>query len=81
LSFESYLFEDFTYYPNPIKDQLILKAGTQIESVSVYNFSGQIVLTWPSKLIGNVDEFQKSFGWGWLDESWFRRLSKNLSNN
>src|SRR5690625_4072983 len=44
MSIEDYLFEDFTYYPNPIKDQLTLKAGTQIESVSVYNLLGQTVL-------------------------------------
>jgi hypothetical protein len=31
----------FTYYPNPVNDNLVLKAQKDIESISVYNMLGQ----------------------------------------
>lgn len=45
MSVDNRYFESFTFYPNPVKDQLTLKAGTQIESVSVYNLLGQSVMS------------------------------------
>ena len=37
-------FAHFKYYPNPVHDQLLLKAGTQIESVVVYDLLGNNVI-------------------------------------
>lgn len=45
LSVDQYQFDNFTYYPNPVKDQMTLKAGTQIETVTVYNLLGQKVIS------------------------------------
>jgi len=45
MSVDSHIFADFTFYPNPVKDQLILKAGSQIKSVEVYNLLGQSVIS------------------------------------
>ncbi|MFA7688076.1 MAG: GEVED domain-containing protein [Moheibacter sp.] len=36
---------DFTYYPNPVKDELNISSQKQIESVSVYNLAGQQVIS------------------------------------
>ncbi|HLS30299.1 MAG TPA: T9SS type A sorting domain-containing protein [Flavobacteriaceae bacterium] len=44
LDVENHNFENFTFYPNPVKNQLTLKAGEQIESVTVYNLLGQKVI-------------------------------------
>ncbi|MFV0305946.1 MAG: T9SS type A sorting domain-containing protein [Moheibacter sp.] len=36
---------DFSYYPNPVQDELNLTSKKSIESVSVYNLAGQQVLS------------------------------------
>lgn len=44
MSVNDQVFESFSFYPNPAQDQLNLKAGKQIESVTVYNLLGQEVI-------------------------------------
>ncbi|WP_310990957.1 GEVED domain-containing protein [Aequorivita marina] len=44
LGIGSQVFNSFTFYPNPVEDQLSLKANTPIEQVEVYNLIGQIVI-------------------------------------
>ena len=34
----------FTYFPNPVKDQLTIKAQNDVKDISVYNMLGQLVL-------------------------------------
>ncbi|MDN6279795.1 MAG: fibronectin type III domain-containing protein [Psychroflexus sp.] len=51
LSIENQVFENFKFYPNPVNAQLILQAGTQIESVKLYNMLGQsVMISSPNKL-------------------------------
>ena len=45
LSVSDQAFENFTYYPNPVENSLVLKAATTIQTVKVYNLLGQEVLT------------------------------------
>ena len=45
LSVSDQVFEDFSYYPNPVASQLYLKAAFQIESVQIFNMLGQRVLS------------------------------------
>ena len=35
---------DFTYYPNPVNDQLTIKAQRNVENITVFNMLGQVVL-------------------------------------
>lgn len=44
LSTENSDFQDFTYYPNPIQNQLNFKAASEIEKVEIYNVLGQRVV-------------------------------------
>ncbi len=44
LGIEENLFEDFTFYPNPAKDELSLSAKTTIENVAIYSLLGQKVM-------------------------------------
>ncbi len=44
-SVENEVFNNFSYYPNPVHDQLLLKAEGQIESVIVYDLLGNDVIT------------------------------------
>lgn len=37
-------FQNFNYYPNPIKNQLNFKAASKIEKVEIYNILGQKVI-------------------------------------
>jgi hypothetical protein len=34
----------FTYYPNPVKDHLTVRAQTNIKDITVFNMLGQVVL-------------------------------------
>lgn len=45
MSVENPLFESFTFYPNPVDEQLTLKAETTIKSVAVYNLLGKMIMT------------------------------------
>lgn len=46
----------FSYYPNPVKERLNMKADEEITAVKVYNILGQQVKSFaPSKLNANVD--------------------------
>ncbi len=45
LSVKDQLFNQFSFYPNPVQNQLTLKAETQIDKVVLYNLVGQVVLT------------------------------------
>lgn len=44
--------EEFTYYPNPVLDELYLKWKTaetnQIETIEVYSINGQLLKTYPN---------------------------------
>ncbi|HLS29793.1 MAG TPA: GEVED domain-containing protein [Flavobacteriaceae bacterium] len=63
LSVDDYQFENFTFYPNPVQDQLNLKAGEQIESVTVHNLLGQKVIDVnPNTLQTQVDVNHLSAG-------------------
>lgn len=44
LSTDHHLFKQFTYYPNPVENELTLKSVNLIESVGIYNLLGQEVL-------------------------------------
>ncbi|MDN6279645.1 MAG: choice-of-anchor J domain-containing protein, partial [Psychroflexus sp.] len=37
-------FEDFSYYPNPVQDELVLKAAHLISEVDIYNMLGQVMM-------------------------------------
>lgn len=51
LDIDTALFEDFSFYPNPVQDQLNLKANTPIENISIYNLLGQeVIVTQPNDL-------------------------------
>lgn len=46
----------FTYYPNPVKDELVLSAQKDIQNVSVFNVLGQEVLrTAPNTVENTID--------------------------
>lgn len=45
LEIEDEIFKSFTFYPNPVKNQLTLKASNLIEKIEVYNLLGQKVIT------------------------------------
>lgn len=56
LSVENQVFDDFIFYPNPVENQLNLKAANAIEEVSVYNLLGQEVLaSEPNQLQTQID--------------------------
>ncbi|WP_084176691.1 T9SS type A sorting domain-containing protein [Mangrovimonas yunxiaonensis] len=58
LSTDSFVLNEklFTYYPNPVNNELNLKAQRNISNVSVYNMLGQeVVRTAPNAVISNVD--------------------------
>src|SRR5699024_6387527 len=40
MSIDTQLFENFTYFPNPVENQLNLKADSQIDNVEVFNLLG-----------------------------------------
>ena len=51
--FEKY---GFSYYPNPVRSSLILKAKIKIEKVSVFNILGQeVMMTYLNKIEGKID--------------------------
>lgn len=44
MSVDNQIFEDFSFYPNPVENQLNLNANAQIESVEIFNLLGQSVI-------------------------------------
>jgi len=49
-------FQNFSYYPNPVNTNLSLKAGLEIERVSIYNLLGQeVISTKPTSLNAEID--------------------------
>ena len=53
----------FTYFPNPVKNELSLKAQSTIQNVSVYNMMGQEVLrATPNALESNLNMNELSQG-------------------
>lgn len=44
LGVDDLVFTNFTYYPNPVRNQLTLQSGVLIENVEVYNLLGQKVI-------------------------------------
>lgn len=42
---DSFEFEDFIFYPNPVKDRINLKSDLQIQNISIYTILGQKVLS------------------------------------
>ncbi|TQD39354.1 fibronectin type III domain-containing protein [Haloflavibacter putidus] len=52
LSVDSVNFEGFSYYPNPVKNQLFIEATNTITQVEVYNLLGQVVM---SKKVNQLD--------------------------
>ena len=53
----------FSYFPNPVKNELTLKAQSNIQNVSIYNMLGQEVLkTTPNTLESNVNMNQLQSG-------------------
>ncbi len=56
LSVEDQAFESFTYYPNPVENNLTLSAANEIQSVGVFNLLGQEVMTLtPNATTPNLD--------------------------
>ena len=45
LSVEDQAFESFTYYPNPVENNLVLRAVNEIQTVNIFNLLGQEVMT------------------------------------
>ncbi|HLW38921.1 MAG TPA: T9SS type A sorting domain-containing protein [Brumimicrobium sp.] len=43
-SIENHLFDNFSFYPNPIQNEVNLKAGSIIENVQVYDMLGKNVI-------------------------------------
>ena len=44
LGLDGVLMRQFTYFPNPVKDQLTIKAQSDIKNITVFNMLGQVVL-------------------------------------
>jgi hypothetical protein len=44
LGFDDDEMSQFTYYPNPVKDHLTVRAQTNIKDITVFNMLGQVVL-------------------------------------
>lgn len=56
LSVGSFENNEFTYFPNPVKNTLSLRAQKEIQNVSIYNMIGQEVLrSTPNTLTDEVD--------------------------
>lgn len=51
---EDHVFNEFSFYPNPVEDKLNLSAETPIENLKVYNMLGQEVL----QVSPNTSDFQ-----------------------
>lgn len=63
LSVSDISYSDFTYYPNPVNNQLTLKASTSIENIKIYNLSGQIITSLePGSVQANVESENWSAG-------------------
>lgn len=45
LGLESVGFDSFSYYPNPVKNELVLKAGQVIDQIDIYNLRGQVLMS------------------------------------
>ena len=43
LPVSEYIFENFKYFPNPVNDELSLRAQNNIQNISIYNMLGQEV--------------------------------------
>ena len=55
-SIESHLFDNFSFYPNPIQNEVNLKAGSIIENVHVYDMLGKNVIhVSPNSLVTTVN--------------------------
>ena len=51
------------YFPNPVDDQLIIKAQKNVDQITVYNMLGQVVLSQqPNSLDSLVDMAQMQTG-------------------
>jgi hypothetical protein len=56
-------FQAFNYYPNPVKNELILEAQNTIAKVRVFNLLGQVVITdTPNVTSKNIDMTQLQAG-------------------
>lgn len=44
LGVENPTFENFTYYPNPVENNLVLRVANEIQNVKIYNLLGQEVM-------------------------------------
>ncbi|MGO2102137.1 MAG: GEVED domain-containing protein [Psychroflexus halocasei] len=44
LGVESIAFKSFSYYPNPVKDELFLNAAHNIDQIQIYNMRGQVMM-------------------------------------
>jgi len=44
LGFEDDEMSQFTYYPNPVNDQLTIRAQSNVKDITVFNMLGQVVL-------------------------------------
>jgi hypothetical protein len=44
LGFEEDEMTQFTYYPNPVNDQLTIRAQSNVKDITVFNMLGQVVL-------------------------------------
>ena len=44
LGIDDHLFDDFTFYPNPVGDNLTVSSSSEIESIEIHNILGQQVL-------------------------------------
>ncbi len=63
LSASEFELDSFTYFPNPINDQLHLKAQSQIDNVTIFNMLGQEVLNVSPKSL-EVDVQTEAFKQG-----------------
>ena len=53
----------FTYFPNPVDDQLIINAQKNVDEITIYNMLGQVVLSQqPNSLESLVDMAQMQTG-------------------
>lgn len=56
LSVKNREFNNFTFFPNPVKDQINLQAGTEIENITLFNLLGQKVMdVQPGRMNTQID--------------------------
>src|SRR5690625_202614 len=63
MSVDYQIFQDFSFYPNPVENVLNLQANAQIEQVEIFNLLGQkVIQTQPKSLEAKIETEKLSSG-------------------